>query len=286
MEKVVSRCPWAGPGRKGPLVLAQPWPEGQVGWGGRGGPSCVLARPASPLMPRVRGPWEPPPAELPSPPPSPCSPLSLFSPSQVVFPPGSPIPLRRTFSVLPSPLPPPSPLLQHRKDASSASSSPPLPSPPTPCGPSGVQSTGTGPQGVGVQGPAPCVAAPRSVRSIGCQTDEDPLFPPMQAGLLGPSPTCACPYAPAASPLCARTHACTHARAHTHTHAQRSVSPPTRYHVRPCTWPCASTHKAPARYHSPSLALALTLDPRFTRCPCSLPPLRCQPPLGPAPGSL
>ncbi|XP_070242129.1 paxillin isoform X4 [Bos mutus] len=100
--------------------------------------------------------------------------------SQVVFPPGSPIPLRRTFSVLPSPLPPPSPLLQHRKDASSASSSPPLPSPPTPCGPSGVQSTGTGPQGVGVQGPAPCVAAPRSVRSIGCQTDEDPLFPPMQ----------------------------------------------------------------------------------------------------------
>ncbi|ELR59413.1 Paxillin, partial [Bos mutus] len=42
VEKVVSRCPWAGPGRKGPLVLAQPWPEGQVGWGGRGGPSCVL----------------------------------------------------------------------------------------------------------------------------------------------------------------------------------------------------------------------------------------------------
>ena len=194
------------------------------GWGGRGGPSCVLARPASPLMPRVRGPWEPPPAELPSPPPSPCSPLSLFSPSQVVFPPGSPIPLRRTFSVLPSPLPPPSPLLQHRKDASSASTSPPLPSPPTPCGPSGVQSTGTGPQGVGVQGPAPCVAAPRSVRSIGCQTDEDPLFPPMQAGLLGPSPTCACPYAPAASPLCARTHARTHVRAHTRTHTRSALS--------------------------------------------------------------
>ncbi|XP_044786002.1 paxillin isoform X2 [Bubalus bubalis] len=99
---------------------------------------------------------------------------------KVVFPPGSPIPLRRTFSVLPSSLPPPSPLLQHRKDASSASSSPPLPSPPTHCGPSGVQSTGTGRRGVGVQGPTPCVAAPRSVRSIGCQTDEDPLFPPMQ----------------------------------------------------------------------------------------------------------
>lgn len=255
--------------------------RGQVGWGGRGGPSCVLARPASPLMPRVRGPWEPPPAELPSPPPSPCSPLSLFSPSQVVFPPGSPIPLRRTFSVLPSPLPPPSPLLQHRKDASSASSSPPLPSPPTPCGPSGVQSTGTGPQGVGVQGPAPCVAAPRSVRSIGCQTDEDPLFPPMQAGLLGPSPTCACPYAPAASPLCARTHA----RAHTRTHTRSALSTPKiscpSLHLALCLH-----HKAPARYHSPALALALTLDPRFTRCPRSLPPLRCQPPLGPAPGSL
>ncbi|XP_069414272.1 paxillin isoform X1 [Ovis canadensis] len=99
---------------------------------------------------------------------------------KVVFPPGSPLPLRRTFSVLPSPLPPPSPLLQHRKDASSASSSPPLPSPPPPCGPSGVQSTETGPRRVSVQGPAPCAAAACSVRSIGCQTDEDPLFPPMQ----------------------------------------------------------------------------------------------------------
>uniref|UniRef100_A0A8C6DNS4 Paxillin n=1 Tax=Moschus moschiferus TaxID=68415 RepID=A0A8C6DNS4_MOSMO len=105
---------------------------------------------------------------------------------KVVFPPGSPVPLRRTFSVLPSPLPPPSPLLQHRKDASWASDSPRPPTPSTPgppalpCGPSGVQSTGTGPWGVGVQGPAPRAAAPCSVRSIGCQTDEDPLFPPMQ----------------------------------------------------------------------------------------------------------
>ena len=214
-------------------------------------------------MLRVRGPREPPPTELLSPPPSPCSPRSLFSPSQVVFPPGSPIPLRRTFSVLPSSLPPPSPLLQHRKDAS-ASSSPPLPSPPTHCGPSGVQSTGTGPRGVGVQGPTPCVAAPRSVRSIGCQTDEDPLFPPMQAGLLGPSPTCACPYAPAASPLCARTHARMHTHTHAHTHTHHSVTPSTRYHVHPCTWPCASIHKVPARHHSPSLDLALTLGPRFT----------------------
>ncbi|XP_066871473.1 paxillin isoform X21 [Kogia breviceps] len=107
--------------------------------------------------------------------------------SLVVFPPGSPIPLRRTFSVLPSP-PPPSPLLQHRKDASASSSSP-RPSPPTsstlgpsvlPRGPPGVQSAGAGPREDGVQGPTPPTPAPHSVRSMGCQTDEDPLFPPMQ----------------------------------------------------------------------------------------------------------
>ncbi|XP_057382410.1 paxillin isoform X6 [Balaenoptera acutorostrata] len=107
--------------------------------------------------------------------------------SLVVFPPGSPIPLRRTFSVLPSP-PPPSPLLQHRKDASASSSSP-RPSPPTsstlgpsalPRGPLGVQSAGAGPREDGVQGPTPPTPAPHSVRSMGCQTDEDPLFPPMQ----------------------------------------------------------------------------------------------------------
>ncbi|XP_059751448.1 paxillin isoform X9 [Balaenoptera ricei] len=104
----------------------------------------------------------------------------------VVFPPGSPIPLRRTFSVLPPP--PPSPLLQHRKDASASSSSP-RPSPPTsstlgpsalPRGPLGVQSAGAGPREDGVQGPTPPTPAPHSVRSMGCQTDEDPLFPPMQ----------------------------------------------------------------------------------------------------------
>eukprot|EP00070_Physeter_catodon_P028893 XP_028335787.1 paxillin isoform X4 [Physeter catodon] len=106
---------------------------------------------------------------------------------EVVFPSGSPIPLRRTFSVLPSP-PPPSPLLQHRKDVSASSSSP-RPSPPTsstlgpsalPRGPPGVQSAGAGPREDGVQGPTPPTPAPHSVRSMGCQTDEDPLFPPMQ----------------------------------------------------------------------------------------------------------
>nr|XP_051682815.1 paxillin isoform X1 [Oryctolagus cuniculus] len=104
---------------------------------------------------------------------------------KVVFPPGSPIPLRRTTSVLASP--PSVPLHQHHQDTSACSSSP-LPSlpPPSPLGLSactygspGVQSARAEPQG-DVQGPSPPTPAPHSVRSVGCQTDEDPLFPPMQ----------------------------------------------------------------------------------------------------------
>lgn len=199
-----------------------------------GGWGAVLCPRKTGLTPDAKSerPREPLPAKMLSPPPSSSSSLSLFSPSQVVFPPGSPIPLRRTFSVLPSPPPPPSPLLQHLKDASSVSSSPPPPSPPTPsapgppaipCGPSGVQSTGMGPRGVGVQGPAPRTAASCSVRSIGCQTDEDPLFPLMQAGLPGPRPHLSCPYAPVASRLC------------THTCIRPCVPPSTKYHVHPST---------------------------------------------------
>ncbi|KAM5312191.1 paxillin isoform 1-T1 [Glossophaga mutica] len=105
---------------------------------------------------------------------------------KVVFPPGSPIPLRRTFPVLPSP-PPPVPLLQHRRDAMASSSSPPpsLPAPSTlgpsalPCRSPGVQNAGAGPQ-EDVRGPTSPLPAPHTVRSVGCQTDEDPLFPPMQ----------------------------------------------------------------------------------------------------------
>ncbi|XP_037366955.2 paxillin isoform X3 [Talpa occidentalis] len=106
---------------------------------------------------------------------------------QVVFPPGSPIPQRRTVSVLAS-LPPPVPLLQHHKDTSAGSSSP-LPCPPGPSaqgpldvtrGSSGVQSTGAEPWKGGSQGPSRLTAAPHTVRSVGCQTEEDPLFPPMQ----------------------------------------------------------------------------------------------------------
>ncbi|XP_077811511.1 paxillin isoform X8 [Macaca mulatta] len=104
---------------------------------------------------------------------------------QVVFPPGSPIPLRRTISVLASPS---VPLLQHRTDAAASSSSP-LPSLPTSsplgpsaytCGSSGVQSPGEEPHDEGVQGPTLSTPAPHTMRSVGCQTDEDPLFPPMQ----------------------------------------------------------------------------------------------------------
>ncbi|XP_053525759.1 paxillin isoform X4 [Artibeus jamaicensis] len=106
---------------------------------------------------------------------------------KVVFPPGSPIPLRRTFPVLPSP-PPPVPLLQHRSDAVASCSSPQpsLPAPSTlgpsslPCWSPGVQNAGAGPQEE-VRGPISPLPAPHTVRSVGCQTDEDPLFPPMQA---------------------------------------------------------------------------------------------------------
>lgn len=48
VEKVVSRCPQAGPGQRGPPVLPQPWPEGRRrgGWrGAGGGPVSLRGRP-------------------------------------------------------------------------------------------------------------------------------------------------------------------------------------------------------------------------------------------------
>ncbi|XP_047552911.1 paxillin isoform X3 [Lutra lutra] len=106
---------------------------------------------------------------------------------QVVFPPGSPVPLRRTFPLLTSP-PPPVSLLQRHKDTSASS---PCPSPSLPAlsslGPSalargspGVPSAAAGLREEGVQGPTPPPPAPHTWRSVGCQTEEDPLFPPMQ----------------------------------------------------------------------------------------------------------
>ncbi|XP_066226873.1 paxillin isoform X2 [Saccopteryx leptura] len=113
--------------------------------------------------------------------------MASLSDFKVIFPPGSPIPLRRTFSVLPSP-PPPVPLLQHLRDATASSSAPPLglPAPSTlgpsalPWGSPGAQNAGAGPQEEDVQGPTSPPPAPHTVRSVGCQTDEDPAFPPMQ----------------------------------------------------------------------------------------------------------
>ncbi|XP_016875221.2 paxillin isoform X4 [Homo sapiens] len=133
---------------------------------------------------------------------------------KVVFPPGSPIPLRRTISVLASPS---VPLLQHRTDAAASSSSPlpsllassPLGPSAYTCGSSGVQSAGEEPHDEGVQGPALPIPAPHTMRSVGCQTDEDPLFPPMQAGLKGAPPFLSPVLMPEPSPTL-HTHTCTH----------------------------------------------------------------------------
>ncbi|KAK7803833.1 hypothetical protein U0070_027291 [Myodes glareolus] len=109
---------------------------------------------------------------------------------KVVYPPDSPIPLRRTLSVV---APPPDPFLQHHPDTL-ASSSPLQPSLPTPscpgplagaCASPGVQSAGRKPQEEDRHGPPGLTLVPHTVRSVGCQTSEDPLFHPMQAGLPG-----------------------------------------------------------------------------------------------------
>ncbi|XP_051032440.1 paxillin isoform X2 [Phodopus roborovskii] len=111
---------------------------------------------------------------------------------KVIYPPDSPIPLRRTLSVVaPSP---PGPLLQPHPDTL-ASSSPLRPSLPTPscpgplpgtCAASGAQSAGGKPQEEDGQGPPGLPPVPHTVRSVGCQTNEDPLFLlPMQACLPG-----------------------------------------------------------------------------------------------------
>ncbi|XP_044529777.1 paxillin [Gracilinanus agilis] len=117
---------------------------------------------------------------------------------KVVFPPDSPIPLRRTVSVPASP--PPSPSLQClRQPLESGSPSPPAP--PSP-GPPRVRDTpreGEGPSAApgpvprepSVSSPLRPPAAGRLTTSVGCQTDEDPLFPPVQVLVgtsAGPSP--------------------------------------------------------------------------------------------------
>ncbi|XP_059104844.1 paxillin isoform X3 [Peromyscus eremicus] len=104
---------------------------------------------------------------------------------KVVYPPDSPIPLRRTLSVV---APPPDPLLQRHPDTL-ASRSPFRPSLPTPscpgplagaCASSGVQSAGAKPQEEDGRGPPGLTSVPHIMRSVGCQTSEDPLLRPMQ----------------------------------------------------------------------------------------------------------
>ncbi|XP_078010656.1 uncharacterized protein LOC144457211, partial [Phascolarctos cinereus] len=112
---------------------------------------------------------------------------------KVVFPPDSPIPLRRTISVPVSP--PPSPSLQYLRHT-------PESGPPSPQSPPTLARTSPEPLGVkdardeegplAALGPLPSMAsvscpprtpaAARLTVSVGCQTDDDPLFPPVQAG--------------------------------------------------------------------------------------------------------
>nr|XP_020863692.1 paxillin isoform X2 [Phascolarctos cinereus] len=110
---------------------------------------------------------------------------------KVVFPPDSPIPLRRTISVPVSP--PPSPSLQYLRHT-------PESGPPSPQSPPTLARTSPEPLGVkdardeegplAALGPLPSMAsvscpprtpaAARLTVSVGCQTDDDPLFPPVQ----------------------------------------------------------------------------------------------------------
>ncbi|XP_075389442.1 paxillin isoform X3 [Tenrec ecaudatus] len=107
--------------------------------------------------------------------------MASLSDFKVVFSPSSPVPLRRTASVLASP--PPAPLPQHRRDAS-ASDPPPLSSLPTPAvtGPSARSrgSPGLPLEAAAGRAPASPVHTAVTLRSVGCQTDEDSLFPSEQ----------------------------------------------------------------------------------------------------------
>ncbi|XP_045152643.1 paxillin [Echinops telfairi] len=101
---------------------------------------------------------------------------------KVVFSPSSPVPLRRTASVLASP-PPLAPPPQHRRDAL-ASGHPPLSSLPTPAALGPSARTRGSPElpleAAAGQAPASPVHTAVTLRSVGCQTDEDPLFPSEQ----------------------------------------------------------------------------------------------------------
>ncbi|XP_051828880.1 paxillin isoform X2 [Antechinus flavipes] len=99
----------------------------------------------------------------------------------VVFPPDSPVPLRRTISVPGSP--PPSPPLQYLRHT--PESGPPSPQARASPGlPVRGRDTPSGDEGrpPSVSCPPRAPATARLAVSVGCQTEEDPAFPPVQAG--------------------------------------------------------------------------------------------------------
>ncbi|XP_049644778.1 paxillin isoform X4 [Suncus etruscus] len=103
--------------------------------------------------------------------------MASLSDFKVVFPPGSPTTGRQT-SVSASP--PAPPFLQLSTDSSSSPLSGPPGSPAAPQDSHGAQSTGLGSLEEAIRAPSPGSLPPHAVRSVGCQTEDDPLFPPMQ----------------------------------------------------------------------------------------------------------
>ncbi|XP_051828886.1 paxillin isoform X6 [Antechinus flavipes] len=107
--------------------------------------------------------------------------MASLSDFKVVFPPDSPVPLRRTISVPGSP--PPSPPLQYLRHT--PESGPPSPQARASPGlPVRGRDTPSGDEGrpPSVSCPPRAPATARLAVSVGCQTEEDPAFPPVQAG--------------------------------------------------------------------------------------------------------
>ncbi|XP_072456381.1 paxillin isoform X2 [Notamacropus eugenii] len=110
---------------------------------------------------------------------------------KVVFPPDSPIPLRRIMSAPVSPPPSPCQSLRHTPESGPPSPrtlpAPTSPSPmssrlrDTPCDEEELTTAlGPVPSVASVSCSLRALAAARLTVSVGCQTDEDPLFPPVQ----------------------------------------------------------------------------------------------------------
>ncbi|XP_072456387.1 paxillin isoform X5 [Notamacropus eugenii] len=117
--------------------------------------------------------------------------MASLSDFKVVFPPDSPIPLRRIMSAPVSPPPSPCQSLRHTPESGPPSPrtlpAPTSPSPmssrlrDTPCDEEELTTAlGPVPSVASVSCSLRALAAARLTVSVGCQTDEDPLFPPVQ----------------------------------------------------------------------------------------------------------